>query len=143
MITIFTQNCGLINVSNFSFYGDAAVVKTSSEGAFVTLEYEVIPASCATVLSERWEEYVTLQALYSNSEAFDFVEMPIREVVADEDNGIITVTASGENLSTEFYNGLVEASCCLIISDNKQEVRSNYKNLTCTRWLVETLPTPK
>ena len=133
----------LTSVSNFNPNGDAAVVETSSDGAFVTIEYEVIPASSAAVLSERWENYVTLQALYSNSEEVDFVEMPICEIVADEDNGIITVTASGENLSTKFYSGLIEASCRFIISDNNKEVRSDYRKLTCSRWSAETLPSPQ
>ena len=117
-------------------YGDNPTpVVTSADGATVTLDFEVSPKSTIEGLSLKWEEYMKVQALYSGST--DFINMPIKSFVADEEKGIITIVASGETLSNEFYTGLVEASLRLEISDGNNDRRSEYIPITPQRWASE------
>jgi Leucine-rich repeat (LRR) protein len=50
--------------------------------------------------------------------------MPIISFEADETNGVITITVSGENLSEEFFTGTQEASAALHISDGNNSIVS-------------------
>lgn len=91
-----------------------------------TLDFEVSPKSAVAELAKVWQSAVVVKAVYTISRAVTLIDMPIVEFVADEANGIITVTASGENLSEEFYAGTQTASVRLSISDGNSSVVSDY-----------------
>lgn len=117
-------------------YGDNPTpIVTSAEATTVTLDFEVSPKSAIEGLLIKWEEYAKVKALYA--ETTTFVDMPITSFNADVENGIVTVVASGENLSAEFYTSLVGASLRLEISDGNNDKRSDYVNIAPQRWLCE------
>lgn len=91
-----------------------------------TLDFEVSPKDAVTELAKVWQSAVAVKAVYTISRAVTLIDMPVVEFVADEANGIITVTASGENLSEEFYAGTQTASVRLSISDSNSSVVSDY-----------------
>ena len=91
-----------------------------------TLDFEVSPKDAVTELANVWQSAVAVKAVYTISRAVTLIDMPVVEFVADEANGIITVTASGENLSEEFYAGTQTASVRLSISDGNSSVVSDY-----------------
>ena len=91
-----------------------------------TLDFEVSPKEAVTELANVWQSAVAVKAVYTISRAVTLIDMPVVEFVADEANGIITVTASGENLSEEFYAGTQTASVRLSISDGNSSVVSDY-----------------
>ncbi len=91
-----------------------------------TLDFEVSPKEAVTELAKVWQSAVAVKAVYTISRAVTLIDMPVVEFVADEANGIITVTASGENLSEEFYAGTQTASVRLSISDSNSSVVSDY-----------------
>ena len=124
------------SVSYIKKYGDEATpVVTSAEGATVTLEFEVLPKETIEPLALYWKNYTKVKALYS--ETTDFVDMPITSFLADTEKGIITVVASGENLSQEFYAGQISASLRLEIHDGNNDRCSEYIPITPQRWLAE------
>ena len=91
-----------------------------------TLDFEVSPKAAVAELAKVWQSALTVKAVYTTTRAVTFIDMPVVEFVADEANGIITVTASGENLSEEFYAGTQTASVRLSISDGNSSVVSDY-----------------
>ena len=91
-----------------------------------SLDFEVSPKDAVTELAKVWQSAVAVKAVYTISRALTLIDMPVVEFVADEANGIITVTASGENLSEEFYAGKQTASVRLSISDGNNSVVSDY-----------------
>ena len=91
-----------------------------------TLDFEVSPKEAVTELAKVWQSAVAVKAVYTISRAVTLIDMPVVEFVADEANGIITVTASGQNLSEEFYAGTQTASVRLSISDGNSSVVSDY-----------------
>ena len=88
---------------------ETIIINTSPEGASTTIQFEVLPKEAATILATNWEGSVRIQATYDENES-DYIDMPITKVEANEDYGIISVTASGENLSDMFYSGEQPAS---------------------------------
>ena len=124
------------SVSYIKKYGDEATpIVTSAESATVTLEFEVLPKETIEPWALHWKNYTKVQALYSGST--DFVDMPITSFSSDAEKGIITVVASGENLSQEFYAGQISASIRLEISDGNNDRCSEYIPITPQRWLAE------
>ena len=122
------------SVSYIKKYGDEPTpVVTSAEGASVTLDFEISPKSAVEGLALKWKEFVKVQALYSGTT--DFIDMPTISFSANAKNGIITVVASGENLSQEFYNELTSASLRLEISDGNNDKRSEYILIAPQRWM--------
>lgn len=110
-------------------------IVTSAEATTVTLDFEISPKSAVEGLSLKWSEYAKVKALYT--ETTTFVDMPITSFTVDAENGIVTVVASGENLSDEFYTSLVGASLRLEISDGNSDKRSDYVNIVPQRWFSE------
>lgn len=106
---------------------DGKVSVSTVEGVSrATLDFEVSPKDAVTELANVWQSAVSVKAVYTISRAVTLIDMPVVEFVADEANGIITVTASGENLSEEFYAGTQTASVRLSISDGNSSVVSDY-----------------
>jgi hypothetical protein len=106
---------------------DGKVSVSTVEGVSrATLDFEVSPKDAVTELAKVWQSAVAVKAVYTISRSVTLIDMPVVEFVADEANGIITVTASGENLSEEFYAGTQTASVRLSISDGNSSVVSDY-----------------
>lgn len=106
---------------------DGKVSVSTVEGVGrATLDFEVSPKAAVAELAKVWQSAIAVKAVYTTTRAVVFIEMPIVEFSADEQNGVITVVASGENLSEEFYAGTQTASVRLSISDDNSSVVSDY-----------------
>ena len=117
------------SVSYIPTYDDGkATVKYvgTKESSEVTLDFEISPKDAVAELAKVWQSAVSVKAIYTQTRAVSFVDMPITKFEADTQNGVISVTASGENLSTEFFNGTQSASVALAISDGNNSVTSEY-----------------
>ena len=118
------------SVSYIPTYDDGkATVKFYENTSQVTLDFEISPKDAVAELAKVWENAVSLKAVYTQTRAVSFVDMPIVAFEADAENGVITVTASGENLSAEFFNGAQTASVRLAISDGNNSVTSEYTSM--------------
>ena len=118
------------SVSYIPTYEDGkATVKYLNKISQVSLDFEITPKDAVAELAKVWEDAVSLKAVYTQTRAVSFVDMPIVAFEADAENGVITVTASGENLSAEFFNGAQTASVRLAISDGNNSVTSEYTSM--------------
>ncbi len=111
------------SVSYIPTYNDnKATLKYISGASQVLLDFKVSPKECVAELAKVWESAVKVDAVYTETRAVSFVDMPIVKFEADAENGVISVTASGENL----FAGTQSASASLTISDGNSSVTSEY-----------------
>ena len=115
------------SVSYIPTYNDnKATLKYISGVSQVVLDFEVSPKDAVVELAKVWQDAVSIKAVYTQTRAVSFVDMPIKNFETDTVNGIISVTASGENLSAPFFAGTQTASVCMAISDGNNSVISEY-----------------
>ncbi|MBE6174418.1 MAG: hypothetical protein E7147_02590 [Rikenellaceae bacterium] len=118
------------SVSYIPTYDDGkATVKFYEKTSQVTLDFEISPKDAVVELAKVWQSAVSVKAIYTQTRAISFIDMPIVKFEADATNGVISVTASGENLSAEFFNGTQSASARLSISDGNNSVVSDYVSM--------------
>ena len=115
------------SVSYIPRYDDnKATLKYISGVSQVVLDFKVSPKECVAELEKVWESAIKIDAVYTETRAVSFVDMPIVEFEADAENGVISVIASGENLSEWLFAGTQSASASLTISDGNSSVTSEY-----------------
>ena len=115
------------SVSYIPTYNDnKATLKYISGVSQVVLDFKVSPKECVAELEKVWESAVKVDAVYTETRAVSFVDMPIVKFEADAENGVISVIASGENLSEGLFAGIQSASASLTISDGNSSVTSEY-----------------
>ncbi len=118
------------SVSYIPQYVDGiATLKDTGSASRVTLDFEISPKDAVYTLVKVWQQAVSIKAIYTETRAVEFIDMPIISLIADATNGIISVTASGENLSESFFNGTQTASLRLAISDGNNSVTSDYVSM--------------
>lgn len=113
--------------------GKAMVLKSSADGWVVELDFRVTPKAAVARLGANWQSILALKAVYTQTRAVTIIDLPILTCEVDESNGVITIAASGENLSDDFYKGTQAASASLELSDGKSEIVSEYIPLVAGR----------
>lgn len=119
-----------------------ATVKHMNRVSQVTLDFKVSPKECVVELAKVWENSVKVEVVYTQTRAISFVDMPIVKFDADTENGIISVIASGENLSEEVFTGTQSTSVSLVISDGNSSVASEYIPMVATEVELKDLLVP-
>ena len=113
------------SVSYIPTYDDGkATLKYISGVSQVVLDFKISPKECVAELAKIWESAIKVDAVYTETRAVSFVDMPIVKFEADAENGVISITASGENFSDNFFTGTQSASVALTISDGNNSVTS-------------------
>lgn len=126
------------SVSYIPTYDDGkATVKYNGNTSHVTLDFEVSPKDAVVELAKVWQSAVSVKAIYTLTRAVSFIDMPIVKFESDPVNGVISVTASGENLSAEFFNDTQSASARLSISDGNNSVVSEYVPMIAKEYYVQ------
>ena len=104
-----------------------------------TFDFELQPAATADELADVWEEALSMKAVHTQTRAaVDFVDMEIVSVTAED--GVLTVVASGADLSYDFYLGRISANACLVVSDGNNELASDYINMV--PWTTDIIYVP-
>ena len=115
------------SVSYIPTYSDGkTTLEYTGNESKVTLDFEISPKDAVAELVKVWDSAISVKAVYTQTRAVSFVDMPIISFEADATNGVISVTASGENLSEEFFAGTQEASVRLAVSDGNNSITSEY-----------------
>ena len=117
------------SVSYIPTYDDGkATVKYAGtkELSEATLDFKVSPKECVAELANVWEKAVKVESIYTQTRAVSFVDMPVQYFEADEATGVITIVASGKNLSDNFFACTQSASAALTISDGNNSVTTDY-----------------
>lgn len=119
-----------VSISYIPKYSDgkATVYFQSKTNSSVELDFEVIPASATADIIANWENTISIKAVYTadTRNSSPFVNMPIISCTADSKSGTITITASGSELSDEFYANTQTASVRVSIIKEYYNVISDY-----------------
>ena len=117
------------SVSYIPRYDDGkATLKYAKRISQVELVFVISPKNAVAELEKVWQNAVSVKAVYTETRAVSFINMPIIKFEADEQNGVITLTASGENLTQEVLSAQ-KASIALDISDGNNSITSTYISL--------------
>ena len=125
----------LRSVSYIPSYDDEIVViKHMGSGSRKTrLDFKVTPKECTNELLKTWQDVATIEAVYTQTRTVEFIDIPIVDMDADVDRGVITVEISAENLSDAFYDGTQGIGVSLIISDGNYSVASEYVSVVAQK----------
>ena len=93
-------------------------------------DFLVSPKSAVAELAKVWNSALSVQAVYTQTRAVEFINLPITEFVADNSNGVISIKVSGTNLSEAFYTEQQDAKAMLQISDGNSSLTSEYISMT-------------
>ncbi len=102
-------------------YADGSVSCSSGDNYF---QFEVFPSGTAGLLAQAPLTAYTMKAMYTKTKAPSFVSLPVSAVEADGD--ILIVTASGAQLSSEFFSGTVPANAALQIQSESGHYSTAY-----------------
>ena len=94
------------------------------------LDFMISPKSAVTELAKLWNSALSVKAIYTQTRAVDFIDLPVTSFEADSDNGVISLTVSGVNLNENFYVEQQDASLVLQISDGNSNISSEYVRMT-------------
>lgn len=94
------------------------------------LDFMISPKSAVAELAQLWHSALSVKAIYTQTRAVDFIGLPVTSFEADSDNGVISLTVSGANLSENFYVEQQDASLVLQISDGNSNISSEYVTMT-------------
>ena len=107
--------------------GNATMIKTMGiNQGIVELDFQILPADAVADLAANWQSVLSVKAVYTQTRAVSFIDLPVLSCEADAANGVITIKASGENLSDSFFSGSQHASVALYISDGNNSITSTY-----------------
>lgn len=109
--------------------GKASMSYYIDNGTFIPrvgfFDFEIHPSSAAAELAKVWQSSISMSAVYTVTRtAPEFVPLTIESVT--EDNGFLTVTVSGSNLSEDFFSNSCSANVRMKISDGNNELASDY-----------------
>ena len=123
---VSAENIELTYIPRYSD-GKVTVFYATKEDSYVELDFEVSPVSAAQQIASNWQSWATVKAVYTETRAaVSLIDMPIISCTADSQTGIITVKASGKNLSDDFFAGAEDASARLSITVDNAKYTSDY-----------------
>ena len=93
-------------------------------------DFLISPKSAVAELAKVWNSALSVKAVYTQTRAVEFINLPITEFVADNNNGVISIKVSGTNLSDAFYTDQQDAKAMLQISDGNSSLTSEYISMT-------------
>lgn len=107
--------------------GKATMIRTGIEETIAGFDFRVSPKEVAAEIAAAWQSVLSMQAVYTlATRTVSHIDMPILSCEADQTEGMISITVSGENLSEAFFDGTQSASVSLCVSDGNDEISSAY-----------------
>lgn len=107
--------------------GKATVVKTVGEdNGIAEFDFQISPITAVEDIAANWQAILSMKVVSTMTRAVSFIDMPILSFEADAATGVISITASGENLSNRFYYQEEGMSVALYISDNVNTITSEF-----------------
>ena len=107
--------------------GKATMIRTGIEETIAGFDFRVSPKEAAAEIAAAWQSVLSMQAVYTlATRTVSHIDMPILSCEADQTEGMISITVSGENLSEAFFDGTQSASVSLCVSDGNDEISSAY-----------------
>lgn len=94
------------------------------------LDFLISPKSAVEELATLWNSALAVKAVYTQTRTVDFIDLPIVSFEADNANGVISLTVSGENLNDNFFVEQQDAGAFLQISVGNSHIASDYIAMT-------------
>lgn len=115
-IPLSATACGSLTITYIPKYKDEKVLidGTTKCGEF---DFIVTPKANAAEIAKNYTTALKMQATNRLTRAVTLTNMPITACTADTESGIITLTASAENLPETFFAGTAAYSAILTVSD--------------------------
>ena len=116
--------------------GKATVFYSSISSSSTEMDFEVSPKDAVADIIAGWQECLSLKAVNTITRTVKYIDMPILSCQADTKCGIITISASGCNLSEAFFSGAEGVSARLGISDGNTNITSDFVELVAVKQSV-------
>lgn len=116
--------------------GKATVFYSSISSSSTEMDFEVSPKDAVADIIAGWQECLSLKAVNTITRTVKYIDMPILSCQADTESGIITISASGCNLSEAFFSGAEGVSARLGISDGNTNITSDFVELVAVKQSV-------
>ena len=116
--------------------GKATVFYSSISSSSTEMDFEVSPKDAVADIIAGWQECLSLKAVNTITRTVKYIDMPIISCQADTESGIITISASGCNLSEAFFSGAEGVSARLGISDGNTNITSDFVELVAVKQSV-------
>lgn len=115
-IPLSATACGSLTVTYVPKYKDEKVLidGTTKCGEF---DFIITPKANAAEIAKNYTTALKMQATNRLTRAVTLINMPITACTADSESGVITLTASAENLPETFFAGTAAYSAILTVSD--------------------------
>lgn len=117
------------SISYIPRYNDGQAIMKKFVGqdeGIAEFDFMISPKDAVSKLAKVWNDAVTMKAVWTQTRAATFFELPITHFEADTYNGIISIKVSGENLPNDYFLGKVSANAALFISDGNNSIISDY-----------------
>lgn len=116
-IPLSATACGSLTVTYVPKYKDEKVLidGTTKCGEF---DFIVTPKANAAEIAKNYTTALKMQATNRLTRAVTLTNMPITACTADTESGVITLTASAENLPETFFAGTAAYSAILTVNDS-------------------------
>ena len=101
----------------------------TSDNGIAEFDFQISPKDAVADIAANWQSMLSMKAVYTQTRAVSFVELPILSCEADETNGVVTIAVSGENLSKYFYYYEQSANASLYISDGNNAYNTPFIEL--------------
>lgn len=88
------------------------------------IDIEISPSSVAEKLVEQGASVFSMAAVYTETKAVSFIDIPVERV--SYDNGVVTLSVDGSVLSKSFLSGSQTASARIAVSAGKTDIKSEY-----------------
>ena len=109
-------------------YADGkATMRQLNDLRHAVLQFEVSPKESVAALAESWENVLSVRGICPSDDGIIFdVDMPILKFETDEENGIISITISGENYPDWIFAEKEETMVVLTISNGATTFTTDY-----------------
>ena len=114
------------NVRSMIYIPQYSDGQTRVKDGVTEFDFQILPKKYASVVAENWESLLSIKSTYAITRAMTFNDLPILSCVADETNGIVTLTVSCASLSIEYYYGAQSVNAALYLSNGNEEIASEY-----------------
>lgn len=104
------------------------------------LDFQISPKSAIADLAKVWKQALSFKAIYTQTRAVNFIDLPITAFEADESNGTISIEVDGSNLGDKFFKEHIAACATLEVSDGNNQCTSEYINIV--PWTTDNIYIP-
>ena len=106
--------------------GKATVYYSTTWNSYAVLDFEIKPNDVIRDIADFYSEICCVKAVYTQTRAVEFVDLPIIACSTDAENGVLSLTVLCDNLSEDFFAGTQSVSARFSIANESSNISSAY-----------------